>query len=137
MTEQRKITMPATVADPKTKGPFTYPADVGVTAENVEAIVEVGGYSIAYWAQAMVEADDGIGVAWYEEEGNPDTLTRKNATWEQLARGLMEVAFGRGARSDLVEHARRAVINDDAGEIDGEIADVAIQYALFDEIVFG
>lgn len=123
--------------DPKVKGPFEFRAPVEIGEDLVEAVVEVGGMVIAYWAQAMVEADDGIAIAWYEEEGNPDTLTRKNATWQALARGLAEIAFGKGARRDLVEHARRAIFEKDAGEIDGEIADVAIQYALFDEIVYG
>lgn len=135
---ERKITMPAVVFDPTVKGPFTYPADVGVTAENVEAVIEVGGMVIAYWASSMVTYSDGVGITWREDPDDPGSkLESKTITWEQIARGLMEIAFGRGARSDLVEHARRAVIDDDAGEIDGEIADVAIQYALFDEIVYG
>lgn len=120
--------------DPGSHGPFEFNAKLDITAELVDTVVEVGGYSIAYWANALVMADDGIAVAWYDDD---EKIERKNATWRDLARGLAEIAFGKGARQDLVDHARRAILEPDAGEIDGEIADVAIQYALFDEIVYG
>lgn len=123
---------------PESKGPFKFNAPVEIGEELVEAIVEVGGMVIAYWASSMVNYSDGIGISWHDDPDDPSSeLRSKTVTWRALARGLAEIAFGKGARSDLVDHARRAVFEKDAGEIDGEIADVAIQYALFDEIVYG
>lgn len=102
-----------------------------------DGIVDQSG-AISYWASALIEKDNGkITVVWSENDDGQAPFSSKTIDRGDLARGLREVAFGKGARSDLMEHAQRAILEKDAGEIDYEIADVAIQYALFDEIVYG
>lgn len=129
-----------TSKDPNT-GPYTITAPVEITDEMVNEIRN-GAYAYSgYWAIGIADADDTeqgpIAVIWFEDETDAHSRNRKVVTRQALARGLAEIAFGKGARSDLVEHARRAILEQDAGEIDAEIADVALQYAVFGEIVFG
>lgn len=129
-----------TSKDPNT-GPYTIDAPLEISDELVDEIRN-GAYAYSgYWAIGIADADDTeqgpIAVIWLEDENDPKSRERKVITRQELARGLAEIAFGKGARSDLVEHARRAILEKDAGEIDAEIADVALQYAVFGEIVFG
>lgn len=118
---------------------YAFNAKVYVTDEMIDTHLANLEHSPPSWLEGMAASATGatISFVWLEEEGVRSSAEKKTLTRQQIAEGIAEVAFGRGARSDLIEHARRAILEADAGEIDGEISDVAIQYSLFDEIVYG
>ena len=122
-------------------GPYTITAPIEIPDEMVDELLSGAYFGAHYWATSLstaLEDEKGaITVGWYDDESDPRSRQSKTITRQALARGLAEIAFGKGARSDLVAHARRAILEKDAGEVDSEIADVALQYALFDKIVFG
>jgi len=116
---------------------YEFEAKVVVTDEMLDTLVANLEHEPPAWLERIRSLDkESWAVSNLNEEGNPDSLVWRKITREGLAKGLAEVAFGRGARSDLIEHARAAIFEADPGEIDGEISDCALQYAVFDEITF-
>lgn len=116
---------------------YAFNAKVYVTDEMIDTLVANLEQEPPAWLGGVAIDRGGWRFSWLEDEGDDTSGADKELTRIEIAEGIAEVAFGRGARSDLVEHARRAILEADAGEIDGEISDCAIQYALFDEIVYG
>lgn len=116
---------------------------VELTDEFIADALDAAGYGIAYWAEDMSEPEaDGAGNMGVRI--TPDAEAREHypygAKWVSfgsLAHALAKVARGDIARSDLTEHARRAILESDAGEVDSELGDVMVQVAMFGEIVFG
>lgn len=116
---------------------YEFNAKVVVTDEMLDTLISNLEYAPPAWLVRLRPSKGGWAISWLEDEADPNSRTEKRVTRQQLAQGLAEVAFGRGARSDLIEHARAAIFEADPGEIDREISDCALQYAVFDDITFG
>lgn len=106
-----------------------------IPAQDIETLVEMAGYGIKYWA---VDAEDtGTSfIVWYEDvEGDPSTIQKRTATYEELAHKLAD--FAANGHGYVSEYARAYFRDMDAGEIDGELADVIVQLAIFGEVIYG
>lgn len=108
-----------------------------VTPEFLTSIMEIaweGG--IDYWetqAPRFKLGPDGKPyLIVFGEEGVPCKVTH-----ETLAKALQTVCAGRLVRSDIANSVRLAVNENDAGHIDAEAADVLVQIAAFNDIVYG
>lgn len=122
-----------------------YSISVTVTIDEkfIDEVLVTGAEHIGYWCNRLY-IDSQTGHAVIDEvldEGLPRegaNLQRHRITFGAIASALGGMVSGiNPARADLVEHARRAVLDNQPVEIDAELADVIIQYALFGRIVYG
>jgi hypothetical protein len=58
-------------------------------------------------------------------------------TCEKVLEAAAKLAREKLARSDIVEITAGALLTNDAGDIDSEVADVIVQVACFGEVVYG
>lgn len=110
-----------------------------VPDSDLEVLLEMAGYGIAYWASAMKV--NGRKVTIIDSEDN----TVYSTNYTALAQALVDI--GTGAKdSGYAEYARyylRDLTGDDddkeyaAGHIDSDLADHVVQYAAFGNLVFG
>lgn len=112
--------------------------DLEVTGEVIENIIEQAGFGIGYWAlAALVTADQKYIVTEYgpEHGGEGREFTLKH---RDLAAALTGIVSGKYTHitSYLVNAARAALFEKDAGEIDSDLADVIVQCACFQDVIF-
>lgn len=110
-----------------------------VTIAMVDTLIDMAGYSIGYWVStAHADADAQtyrvVTLGEFAEDYPAQTLT-----FVQIADAIAKLAFDDTVQVTpyIRDYARSTLIEQDAGEIDGEMADVVIQLAMFNEIVFG
>ena len=124
-----------------------YKATITVELDDsfMETLVDMAGYGIAYWAQEIYlhtqpETVSGVITVTPHEEFI-DEFPAKTLDYRTLAWALQEIAKGGIVNSYLTEYARNVLLGEngepDAGNIDSELADVVVQYAMFQKIVFG
>lgn len=105
----------------------------------VETLIEMSGYGITYWAStARWDVDEKtyevVPQAEFAEDYPAKTLDYKRIAW---ALGKIGYDPLTQVNSEIRGYATSAISQDDPGEIDATLADVVIQVAMFDEIVFG
>ena len=126
-----------------------YTGTLVVTTEDIADIMDAAGYGINYWADAILHVGEWLGDDTCEhlanggkviirlrepiEEGGKtsyemdrDMLLKGIGTYLSYPANDCGILFHNGVRMEL-----------DTGDIDAEIADMIIQYALFNELVFG
>lgn len=118
---------------------FEIATTVEVKASLITDLLSTAGMAIGYWATSIHDDEERQRVTVKLIEPADETNQLSYVTYyAALAAALVGVSDGKlAAREDLRQHAQVAVVEDDAGEIDSEIADVVVQYALFGDIVFG
>lgn len=116
---------------------------VQLSDEFMETLVDMAGYGTNYWAQEIhihTQPVSGIITVTPADEFI-DEFPAKTLDYSTLAWALQEIAKGGIVNEYLTDYARAALLGSDrepdAGEIDSELADVVIQYAMFQKIVFG
>jgi hypothetical protein len=118
---------------------YTFVREVRVDQDTVRAIVENDG--TAYWASDG-EISAGGSIVWTVQEpheyGDDGRMVRKyRATFDRIAKALVEIADGEhGLRDDLEEEAREILRDADAA-IGAEVNDCVVQVALFGKVVYG
>lgn len=119
----------------------TYQANiiVPIPREQLVDLLDLAAMGIGYWAASMSVKGEAVTIHEYIEEGRPETrkhvvsLTNIAAAVEGLASGKHPV------RADIAQYIREALLTPDGelGELDPEAADVVVQYAVFEELVYG
>lgn len=124
-----------------------YKATITVELDDsfMDTLVDMAVYGTAYWAQEIhfhtqPETVSGVITVTPDDEFI-DEFPAKVISYATLAHALQEIAKGGIVNSYLTEYARNALLGEngkpDAGNIDSELADVVVQYAMFQKIVFG
>ncbi len=125
----------ASVADAGITVTLTFTVDV----EFAQSVFEIACYrAIDYWARGwrMVPAD-GTFLVHDLPDSEGGSGKRKHITPAEIVAALGRMASGGVVRDDLAEWARLALVEGDAGHVDAEVADCAVQLALFGEVVYG
>ena len=105
--------------------------ELNVTKEDIEEIIEMAGYGIAYWADEAIVKDDGYVI--HEEEDDK----WHELGYEDILKGIElyikngNVPYGILSQDIISE---KMIIN--TGNVDSDVADMIIQYACFGEIEY-
>ena len=77
----------------------------------------------------------GVEITWEErEEEGMDPVVVDHAL---LVTGIQRILDSKDIRKQIKELMETAVFQDDAGDVDADLADTIVQYALFGEGVYG
>ena len=110
-------------------------ADIIITA--IEGGINYWSQTVTYrWTEGPIHTyADIIEVG----DGDEDEEDRKHhkIDLEVIKRGIERVLSAHAASSDIMESIHLAVAEDDAGHIDGDAADVIVQFGLLGEIIYG
>ena len=116
---------------------------VCISDRDIDDILDTAMYGINYWCDEAIPDGPYIGKCAHEQVSRGGTLKLHDAesgeyyylTQEKFIQGIKKYLENPTAGDflEFVDHELRI----DAGNVDIEIADVIIQYALFGEIVFG
>jgi hypothetical protein len=113
----------------------TVTIDCTLPAEEYEGILDTAGYVISYWAcQASIEpkaenSDEVIYRVTEDETGTEYVLDKS-----KVERAIAKIIMDRQWASDPLKNA---ILDQEYGEIDGDLADIIIQTACFGEVVYG
>jgi hypothetical protein len=92
---------------------------------------------INYWAQDM-KINTERGVVRLVHDSEDCETTKTTFGYVDVVNAIRLILEGRvGVRKDLVDLLRDGVIDNDAGMVDTELADVIVQATVFGELVFG
>jgi hypothetical protein len=98
----------------------------------VDYRIEGEGESVQTWREVVIESAPG-----YEWDGEENKTSRESITWAILVKGMQEILNS----DDWAESTKKiivsAILDDDAGEIDANLADTIVQTGLFGEEVYG
>jgi hypothetical protein len=99
-------------------------------------VIDAAGYGIGYWADAAeVDEESDVyrvrEVTTYESVGVPRQTTEHVITFEALAQALGKLA------ADGWQSIQQGLAERDAGHIDSQGGDAAVQMAAFGELVYG
>lgn len=100
----------------------------------LDDVIEGAIYGCAYWARGKVN-EDGEQIIWdFEEPDETFVLNR-----ETIERGIRKVVDDPDFKvADIIRnYVQSGDEYNDATNVDAECADVIVQAALFDQIVFG
>lgn len=119
------------------------------TAERTQFLADIlctaleGG--IGYWAQASVYRHSGDPAATlavvheYDDAADDYSPDRLEITPDAIAIGISRIR--RGDLRNVTEYRRRDVLaawrDNDAGDVDSDLADTIVQVALFGDVVYG
>ena len=103
--------------------------ELNVTKEDIEDIIDMAGYGIAYWADEAIVKDDGYVI--HEEEDDK----WHELSYEDILKGV-ELYIKNGRCNILSQDVINEKMIIDTGDIDSDIADMIIQYACFGEIEY-
>lgn len=97
---------------------------------------------IGYWAYTSnilrTEADEWEYASFVVEDTMGEDDWRHVVDYDAVRRGIAKMLEPDAkVRHSTVAHTLNAVANDDAGEIDADVADAIVQFACFGEIVYG
>ena len=118
--------------------------NVPVSAQFCEDVMTTAGYGVNYWAHAFTDPDMPLdtppGSYAIEEDEASSGKTRKTfiITPQAVVNGIQKILTpGFNVRTDIRETVFGALADDDASNVDNEIADTIVQAAMFGEIVYG
>ena len=112
-----------------------------LTEENIDDIMDAAFYGINYWCSKAEIVGERLGDYASEQISRGGTLKMYDAesddVWELTLEKFLKGFKLWVANGDDEYGALQSDGTVDTGEIDSAMADMIIQYALFDEIVFG
>lgn len=103
-----------------------------IPQEDIDTLIEMAGYGIAYWADSAEVGTYGYYVTYTNDL---DEIGTTLVSHQSLADALVKAAtenFGY-----VGDYARDYFKELDAGFIDSELADLVVQIAIFGEVIFG
>jgi len=116
-----------------------------VPDSDIVVLLEMAGYGIAYWASSMSVRDRKVTIL--EQEGHSSDGPEEHVrTFEQLAEVLVKIGVGDEKYGSAYNDYAKAYLRDlddpteaewAAGNIDSDLADHVIQYAVFGELIYG
>lgn len=114
-----------------TKYTLTFTSTLNIDEQFILDIIDAAGYGIDYWAETaeIDEAAKTYTVAEWDPNG-PAEDGKYTLTFQSIVESIQALA------PDW-DPIRRAVVEEDAGEIDSAMADIIIQQACFGEIIYG
>jgi len=103
----------------------------------VEQVVDTAGYSIGYWAHtAFVDSDaETYRITWDGDE-TPRGEGDYTLTYREIAVAIGKIATMEAQVARFIYDGLHQWLNGN-DSMDGDLADVIIQIALFDEIIYG
>ena len=106
----------------------------------ITSATESGVHGATYWLRVRAELKDGVRIDYDLKEGEEGDLKgRFTMRRRQVLIGIQRlltnraIDIGPGARGRLAG----AVITDDSGEVDGPLADLIFQAAVFNDVIYG
>lgn len=116
--------------------------EIKFTRQFINDVMDTAGYAVAYWAAAskrLEVTNDGPDFCIEEQDASAVEGVKAFVVSEESVmigcRRLLDPAFN--IRSDIRETLFGAMIEDDASNVDSEVADAIVQAAMFNEIVYG
>jgi len=112
---------------------------------DIEVLLEMAGYGIAYWAESL-QYGDGEAVIVEIERHDDGSAEVHHVTYASLATVLVWIAteeypsaYQRYAANYLrdLNDPHKGTSEYAAGEIDSDIADHVVQYAIFGKLIYG
>lgn len=128
---------------------FSFPHTIILTPEDIDDIICTAHYGgISYWcdgvrydgSQKKTTAEcllSGGGVQYHLEEEFEDGVEEYTLTLEKLVKGVQMYVMDWVAKPKSFYCILDGECGIDTANIDAEVADCIIQYALFDDIIFG
>ncbi|MFZ9135844.1 MAG: hypothetical protein ACO208_07970 [Candidatus Puniceispirillaceae bacterium] len=112
--------------------------DCTLPAEEYEGILDTAGYVISYWAcqtsiEPKAENSDEVIYRVTEDETGTEYVLDKSKVEQAIA----DIITDRRWACDRFKPLKNAILNQEYGEIDGDLADIIIQTACFGEVVYG
>lgn len=117
-----------------------------LTDENITDMLDAAGYGIGYWAvRATVDEEARTYTVLPQEDPNEDkdpepvvlTFDQIAEAFDKLLNNDPALIGGYVHRYFLYAYADRKAGGIDAGHIDSEAADVLVQVAIWNEVVYG
>ena len=102
--------------------------NVEVTKEDIELIIEMAGFGIDYWCYKGIVGDD------YYKVYTDDGLVYKLSYYDISHGVALYIEHGNHPYNILIDEGGWKI---NADVIDSEVADMIIQYACFNEIIYG
>lgn len=104
----------------------------------LECTKVVNGHDVdEHWIGYWIRTKEATGSAIWDDKV---FYSPYRVTWKTLAVGMEYLLAGKDANGrslPLSDHLVRGVVEQDAGEIDSDLADVIVQLGVFGEVVFG
>lgn len=104
--------------------------EVTINADTFGDIVDIAGYGISYWADKAIVTNDNYLVTSIDGESIEITPAKLEKTIADIISGVFKL------HEDIRAAALSVATEQDAGEIDANVADVLIQLAGFGELVY-
>jgi hypothetical protein len=120
---------------------YTFKTTLTLDSELIEEVIETAGYGIGYWARTAHH--DGLAetytLSWDGsdfEDNDPNSAGEHLLDYSDIAKAI-EALYSHtySVRSDLHTQLNEWLIGEES--MDSDLADVIIQVALFDEIIYG
>jgi hypothetical protein len=107
-------------------------------AELVSDLVDTAGYGIN-WAVEAVQDDAAqtYTLTLDEDAAEEAGKTEVVVTYAQIRTAIRKIAAGGVVNQTLTKSAKDFIFNPEEADLDADFADVAIQVAVFGEVVFG
>lgn len=114
---------------------------VSVKPQTIADIIDTAGYGIGYWAElAHFDEDARTYTVRVQEEmdDRPEHERTKVLTYQDIANAMGVIVSGKaGVANPIVEMVRDGLLDGDAAQVDSDAADVIIQIAALEELVYG
>lgn len=118
--------------------------ELDIPDDTIEVLLEMAGYGIAYWASSLDYRDGKVTIIDREpdDEGEGKTYTCDYADLAEalvnLGTGVFPSAYQDYAARYLSEMLDPNLFAEDAsGNIDSDLADHVVQYAVLGELIYG
>jgi len=113
---------------------------LNVSDEDIETIIEMAGFGIAYWASAATVDSEARTYTVIEQDAD----TAHSITYDRLANVIIEIATGQhqvGYTRAYAENYLRELRDPETaeyagGHIDSDLADVIVQIAALGEVTY-
>jgi hypothetical protein len=114
-----------------------------LTLECIETVIEMAGFGMTYWAASAdwERSAERYTVRWEQTEGDPDSLTERTVTYQQIANAMARIAtddiegLSAETAADVLTELRDT--ESEGAEIDSPDGDQILQVALFGKVVYG
>ena len=103
-----------------------------IPQEDIDTLIDMAGYGINYWARTAEVDEHTYTVQWDDDLEQPRKAV---VSHQSLADALVWVATNHFGY--VGDYARDYFKEEDAGNIDGDLADVVVQIAIFGEVIYG
>jgi hypothetical protein len=120
---------------------YTFTKPVTLDNQLIEEIIETAGYGIGYWAHSghNDKLAETYAVTWDGEDfadSDPNSAGKRVLTYEDIAKAVEGLNTGEAKAGDWLIKQLAEWLNGEP-TMDTDLADVIIQVALFDEIIYG